>query len=79
MIDINIGGVLYGIAAALPVFRNRGFGEFTDTASTAAYGSVPNQAVHSGTKVAVRAISEGLRKEADGAANPEVRAQLSAA
>jgi NADP-dependent 3-hydroxy acid dehydrogenase YdfG len=98
MIDVNIKGVLYGIAAALPVFRNQGFGQFVNTASTAAYRTVPNQAVYSGTKVAVRAITEGLRQEAgdalrvsmvspgfirtdftEGAANPEVRAQLSAA
>lgn len=64
MIDVNIKGVLYGIAAALPVFREQGFGQFVNIASTAAYTTVPNQAVYSGTKVAVRAISEGLRKEA---------------
>jgi len=51
---------VYGIAAALPVFRQRGFGHFVNTASTAAYRIVPNQAVYSGTKVAVRAISEGF-------------------
>ena len=43
MIDINIKGVLYGIAAALPVFRKQGFGHFINTASTAAYKTVPNQ------------------------------------
>ncbi|MEV5787222.1 SDR family oxidoreductase [Streptomyces sp. NPDC052287] len=64
MIDVNLKGVLYGIAAALPVFREQGFGQFVNTASTAAYTTVPNQAVYSGTKYAVRAISEGLRKEA---------------
>jgi NADP-dependent 3-hydroxy acid dehydrogenase YdfG len=64
MIDVNIKGVLYGIAAALPVFREQGFGHFVNIASTAAYTTVPNQAVYSGTKYAVRAISEGLRKEA---------------
>ncbi len=64
MIDINIKGVLYGIAAALPVFRKQGFGHFINTASTAAYKTVPNQSVYSGTKSAVRAISEGLRQEA---------------
>lgn len=64
MIDINIKGVLYGIAAALPVFRKQGFGHFVNTASTAAYKTVPNQSVYSGTKFAVRAISEGLRQEA---------------
>jgi NADP-dependent 3-hydroxy acid dehydrogenase YdfG len=64
MIDINIKGVLYGIAAALPVFRAQGFGHFVNTASTAAHRIVPNMAVYAGTKIAVRAISEGLRQEA---------------
>ncbi|WNG36798.1 SDR family oxidoreductase [Archangium violaceum] len=64
MIDINIKGVLYGIAAALPVFRKQGFGHFVNIASTAGHRTVPNQSVYSGTKFAVRAISEGLRQEA---------------
>src|SRR5438552_432781 len=64
MIDINIKGVLYGIAAALPVFRKQGFGHFVNTASTAGHKTVPNQSVYSATKFAVRAISEGLRIEA---------------
>jgi NADP-dependent 3-hydroxy acid dehydrogenase YdfG len=63
MIDVNIKGVLYGIAAALPVFRKQGFGHFINTASTAAHKTVPNQSVYSGTKYAVRAISDGLRQE----------------
>jgi NADP-dependent 3-hydroxy acid dehydrogenase YdfG len=64
MIDINIKGVLYGIAAALPVFRKQGFGHFVNNASTAGHKTVPNQSVYSATKFAVRAISEGLRMEA---------------
>ena len=64
MVDINIKGVLYGIAAALPVFREQGFGHVINTASTAAFRVVPNQSVYAGTKMAVRAISEGLRQEA---------------
>jgi NADP-dependent 3-hydroxy acid dehydrogenase YdfG len=64
MIDINIKGVLYGIAAALPVFRKQGFGHFVNTASTAGISVHPNMAVYAGTKFAVRAISEGLRQEA---------------
>ena len=63
MIDVNIKGVLYGIAAALPVFRQQGFGHFINTASTAGLKIVPGAAVYSGTKFAVRAISEGLRQE----------------
>jgi NADP-dependent 3-hydroxy acid dehydrogenase YdfG len=64
MIDINLKGVLYGIAAALPIFRRQGFGHFINTSSVAAHRIVPNMAVYAGTKIAVRAISEGLRQEA---------------
>lgn len=64
MIDVNLKGVLYGIAAALPVFRTQGSGHFVNIASTAAYLVVPSMSVYAGTKVAVRAISEGLRQEA---------------
>ena len=64
MIDINVKGVLYGIAAALPVFRRQGFGQFVNIASTAGLITKPTMAVYSGTKFAVRAISEGLRQEA---------------
>jgi NADP-dependent 3-hydroxy acid dehydrogenase YdfG len=64
MIDINLKGVLYGIAAALPIFRQQGFGHFINTSSVAAHRIVPNMAVYAGTKIAVRAISEGLRQEA---------------
>ncbi|MDQ2804030.1 MAG: SDR family oxidoreductase [Pseudomonadota bacterium] len=64
MIDINIKGVLYGIAAALPVFRKQGFGHFVNIASTAGLIVRPTMAVYAGTKFAVRAISEGLRQEA---------------
>ncbi|MFZ0088716.1 MAG: SDR family oxidoreductase [Solirubrobacteraceae bacterium] len=64
MIDVNLKGLLYGIAAALPVFREQGFGHFVNIASTAGVRIVPNQAVYAGTKTAVRVISEGLRQEA---------------
>jgi len=64
MIDVNLKGVLYGIAAALPVFRKQGSGHFVNIASTAAYLVLPTMSVYAGTKVAVRAISEGLRQEA---------------
>jgi NADP-dependent 3-hydroxy acid dehydrogenase YdfG len=63
MLDVNVKGVLYGIAAALPVFRKQGFGHFIHTASTAGLKTVPTQSVYSGTKFAVRAISDGLRQE----------------
>ncbi len=64
MVNVNLKGVLYGIAAALPVFRQQGSGHFVNTASTAALRTVPDQSVYSGTKAAVRVISEGLRQEA---------------
>lgn len=64
MVDINLKGVLYGIAAALPVFRAQGSGHFVHTASTSAHRIVPAQSVYAATKMAVRAISEGLRQEA---------------
>ncbi|MEU8778114.1 SDR family oxidoreductase [Streptomyces sp. NPDC048606] len=64
MVDVNIKGVLNGIGAALPVFRAQGGGHFVTTASTAAHRVVPTMAVYAGTKVAVRAVCEGLRQEA---------------
>jgi NADP-dependent 3-hydroxy acid dehydrogenase YdfG len=64
MIDVNLKGVLYGIAAALPVFREQGFGHIVSTSSTAAHTIRPSMAVYSATKLAVRTISEGLRQEA---------------
>ena len=68
MIDINIKGVLYGIAAALPVFQKQGAGHFINIASVAGVKVFsPGGTVYSGTKFAVRAISEGLRHETGGA------------
>ncbi|MBI0294769.1 SDR family oxidoreductase [Streptomyces sp. PRKS01-29] len=64
MVDVNIKGVLYGIAEALPVFREQGSGHFVHTLSTAGLHIVPTMSVYAGTKNAVRAISEGLRQEA---------------
>ncbi|MEV0218037.1 SDR family oxidoreductase [Streptomyces sp. NPDC050704] len=64
MVDVNIKGVLHGIGAALPVFRAQGTGHFITIASTAAFRVVPAMAVYAGTKIAVRAICEGLRQEA---------------
>lgn len=63
MVDVNIKGVLYGIAAALPVFLEQNSGHFVNITSTAARKTVPNQTVYSGTKAAVLAISDGLRQE----------------
>lgn len=64
MIDVNIRGPLYGIAAALPVFRRQGFGHFVNTLSTAGITIKPTMAVYAGTKNAMRTIAEGLRQEA---------------
>lgn len=64
MIDVNVKGVLHGIAAALPVFRAQGAGHFVTTASTAAFRIVPTMAVYAASKFAVRALCEGLRQEA---------------
>ena len=64
MIDINIKGVLYGIAAALPLFEAQGFGHFINISSVAGIKVFsPGGSVYSGTKYAVRAISDGLRHE----------------
>ncbi len=63
MIDVNIKGVLYGIAAALPEFEKQKSGHFINLASVAGLKISPGGAVYSGTKYAVRAISEGLRQE----------------
>jgi NADP-dependent 3-hydroxy acid dehydrogenase YdfG len=68
MIDINIKGLLYGVAAALPVFQKQGSGHFINIASVAGIKVFsPGGTVYSGTKFAVRAISEGLRHEVGGA------------
>ncbi|MBB5890117.1 SDR family oxidoreductase [Kutzneria kofuensis] len=64
MVDVNVKGLLHGIAAALPVFRRQGAGHFVTTVSTAAFRIVPAMAVYAGTKFAQRAICEGLRQEA---------------
>ncbi len=63
MIDVNLRGVLHGIAAALPVFRDQGRGHFVTTVSTAGLKIVPTMAVYAATKNAVRTVMEGLRQE----------------
>ncbi|MFI9025285.1 SDR family oxidoreductase [Streptomyces sp. NPDC053560] len=63
MIDVNVRGLLHGIAAALPVFTAQGSGHFVTVASTGAREVVPTAAVYCGTKYAARAITEGLRQE----------------
>jgi NADP-dependent 3-hydroxy acid dehydrogenase YdfG len=65
MIDVNIHGVLNGIAAVLPRFLDQGGGHVVNVASIAAHVVLPTAAVYCGTKHAVRAITEGLRQEQD--------------
>lgn len=63
MIDVNIKGVLYGIAAVLPIMREQQSGHIINLSSTSGYQVSPTSAVYAATKFAVRAISEGLRLE----------------
>jgi len=63
MIDVNIKGVLYGIAAALPYMKQQKAGHFINVSSVAGHKVTPNGAVYCATKHAVRALSEGLRVE----------------
>lgn len=66
MIDVNIRGVLHGIAAALPVMQKQSSGQIINVASIGAYRVSPTAAVYCATKYAVRAISDGLRQEVGG-------------
>jgi len=66
MIDVNFKGTLYGIAAAIPVFREQGSGHIINIISTSGIKIVPMQGVYAATKNAVRTISEGLRQESNG-------------
>ena len=63
MIDVNIKGVLYGIAAALPHMKTQKSGHFINVSSVAGHKVNPGSAVYAATKYAVRALSEGLRQE----------------
>jgi NADP-dependent 3-hydroxy acid dehydrogenase YdfG len=66
MIDVNIRGVLHGIAATLPLMQQQRAGQIINIASIGAYAVSPTAAVYCATKYAVRAISEGLRQEVGG-------------
>ncbi|RKJ60517.1 SDR family oxidoreductase [Butyricicoccus sp. 1XD8-22] len=66
MIDVNIRGVLHGIATGLPVMKKQGFGHFINIASIGAYEVSPTAAVYCANKYAVRAITDGLRQETVG-------------
>jgi NADP-dependent 3-hydroxy acid dehydrogenase YdfG len=63
MIDVNLRGVLHGVAAVLPTMKDQKSGHIITTASVAAYKVFPASAVYSATKFAVRGLSEGLRQE----------------
>lgn len=65
MIDVNIRGVLYGIAAVLPSMTKRGSGQIINMASIGGHHVTPTAAIYCATKFAVRAISDGLRQEND--------------
>ncbi len=66
MIDVNIKGVLYGIAAALPVMKAQKSGQIINLSSIGGHAVSPTAAVYCATKFAVGAISEGLRQEVGG-------------
>ncbi|WP_408006346.1 SDR family oxidoreductase [Pseudalkalibacillus sp. A8] len=63
MINVNIKGVLYSIASVLPTMREQQSGHIINISSLMGHKVIPNTAVYSATKFAVRAISEGLRQE----------------
>ncbi|WP_347373972.1 SDR family oxidoreductase [Aequorivita sp. Q41] len=66
MIDINLKGVLYGMAAAIPVFKNQKSGHIINIISTSGIKIVPMQGVYAGTKNAIRTIAEAFRQESNG-------------
>jgi NADP-dependent 3-hydroxy acid dehydrogenase YdfG len=72
MLDVNLRGVLHGIAAALPVFSMQGSGHFVTVTSTAAAKWVPGQGVYAASKAGARALCEVLRQEV----GPEIRATM---
>ena len=65
MVDVNIKGVLYGVAAVLPAMNRQGSGYIVNMASIGGLRVTPTAAVYCATKFAVRAISDGLRQEND--------------
>ncbi|SCB20850.1 SDR family oxidoreductase [Cupriavidus alkaliphilus] len=65
MIDVNVRGVLHGIAAVLPAMEAQGHGQIINISSIGGLSVSPTAAVYCATKFAVRAISDGLRQETD--------------
>jgi NADP-dependent 3-hydroxy acid dehydrogenase YdfG len=72
MIDVNVKGVLYGIAAVLPIMKQQQSGHVINVSSVAGHKIRPGNAVYAATKHAVRAISEGLRQEV----KPHIRSTI---
>ncbi|URQ62264.1 SDR family oxidoreductase [Pantoea alhagi] len=64
-LDVNVRGVLYGIAAVLPAMQAQAYGHIINVASIGAHSVSPTAAVYCASKYAVRAISDGLRQETD--------------
>ncbi|SDX34733.1 NADP-dependent 3-hydroxy acid dehydrogenase YdfG [Pseudomonas syringae] len=65
MLDVNVRGVLHGIAAVLPGMEAQGYGQIINLSSIGGLSVSPTAAVYCATKFAVRAISDGLRQETD--------------
>jgi NADP-dependent 3-hydroxy acid dehydrogenase YdfG len=65
MLDVNVRGVLHGIAAVLPSMQAQGHGQIINISSIGGLAVSPTAAVYCATKFAVRAISDGLRQETD--------------
>ncbi len=66
MIDINLKGTLYGMAAAISVFNTQKYGHIINIISTSGLKIVPTQGVYAGTKNAIRTITETFRQESEG-------------
>lgn len=66
MVDVNIKGVLYGVAAVMPIMQAQESGHIINVSSVAGHKVFPGGAVYCATKFAVRAISEGIRLESNG-------------
>ena len=66
MVDVNIKGVLYGVAAVLPVMKQQKSGHIINLSSVAGHQVFPSGVVYCATKFAVKAISEGIRLEGNG-------------
>lgn len=66
MIDVNLRGVLLGVAAVLPTMQEQGWGHIVNVAPMPADGVSPAAAVYCGTQYAIDAVSEGLRQEHEG-------------